>query len=352
MTQRLRIAIDITHPAHFHFFKNPIAEWRRRGHFVLILSRDKDLTLALLQEAGFDHHCLSKAATTRAGLALELVLHGARLWRLLGQHRIQVVAAIGGTFMVHAARLRQIPALVFYDTENARLSNRITYPLATKIYTPRAYRDSLGPKHIRYDGFHESAYLHPNYFTPDPAKLAAENLSPGERFTFVRLIAWNSHHDVGDYGVRDIRRVIQRLEQYGRVLVSSEAPLPDDLKRYEYRGRAVDVHHVLAFASLCFGESATMASESAQLGVPAIFLSTSSRGYTDDLERCYKLVFNFNHERAIEADALDCAASILSMPDARAVFSQRRKKLLGDQIDVAAFIVDEVERAALDRGRR
>ena len=26
--QQLRIALDITHPAHFHFFKNAIKEWR------------------------------------------------------------------------------------------------------------------------------------------------------------------------------------------------------------------------------------------------------------------------------------------------------------------------------------
>lgn len=346
MGERLRIALDITHPAHFHFFRNAIGEWQEAEHDVLILSRDKDLTLALLDEAGLAHHCLSRARRGMTGLAIELIQHGSGVWRALGQHGSQVIAAIGGTFIVHAARLRGIPALVFYDTEHARLSNAITYPFATRIFTPRSYRDDLGPKQERYAGFQELPYLHPARFTPDPSKLAADGLTPGEPFTFVRLVSWQSHHDVGDYGVRDVHHVVQRLSRYGRVLISSEAPLPSDLEAYAYRGRRGDVHHILAHARLLFGESATMASESAQLGVPAVFLSTSSRGYTDELEQRYQMVFNFNGPRALEAAALACAESILSDPNAPQIFRERHQRMMAEQIDVTAFIVERVAQYA------
>lgn len=351
MADPLRVALDVTHPAHFHFFKNAIAEWQNRGHDVLILSRDKDLTLQLLDEARLKHHCLSRARTGMTGLALELVEHSAGVWGALGQHRSQVVAAIGGTFIVHAARLRRIPSLVFYDTENAKLSNRITYPAATRILTPRAYRDDLGPRQERYNGYHELAYLHPKRFTPDPSKLNAEGLEAGEPFTFVRLVSWKSHHDTHDYGVRDPRTVVQRLERYGKVLISSEAPLPDDLKRYERKGKVGDVHHVLAFARLFFGESATMASEGAQLGVPGIFLSTSSRGYTDEQERRYQMVFNFNGDKAIEEDALNCAESILGDPASPSIFRERHQKMLSEVVDVTAHIMETVERFARGEAR-
>lgn len=339
----LRIAVDITHPAHFHFFKNAIQTWHERGQAVLILSRDKDLTLQLLDEAGWSHQMLSRVRRGMAGLALELVEHGTGVWRAIGQHRSQVIAAIGGTFIVHAARLRGIPSLVFYDTEHARLSNRITYPFATRIYTPRAYQDDLGAKQMRYNGFQELAYLHPKRFIPDPAKLAVEGLQPGEPFTFVRLVAWNSHHDTGDFGVRDIHEVVRQLAQYGRVLISSESPLPADLQPYERKGARGAVHHIMAYARLLFGESATMASESAQLGVPAIFLSTSSRGYTDELEQRYQMVFNFNGAHAIQADALACAQSILSDAAAAQTFHERHQRMMAEQIDVTAFIVEQVE---------
>jgi predicted glycosyltransferase len=280
------------------------------------------------------------------GLALELIEHSHGVWRAIGQHHSQVVAAIGGTFIVHPARLRRIPSLVFYDTENAKLSNRITYPAATRILTPRAYRDDLGSRQERYTGYHELAYLHPRRFTPDASKLKAEGLEPGEPFTFVRLVSWKSHHDTHDFGVRDPRRVVQRLARYGRVLISSEAPLPDDLKPYERKGKVGDVHHVLAFARLFFGESATMASEGAQLGIPGIFLSTSSRGYTDEQEQRYQMVFNFNGEQAVEEDALNRADDILSDPTSPSIFRERHQRMMSEVIDVTAYVMEKVERFA------
>ena len=342
----MKIAVDITHPAHFHFFKNAIAEWERHGHDVLILSRDKDLTLRLLDEAGLDHHCLTRVRKGIAGLAFEMVEHSLGVWRALSRHHSHVVAAIGGTFIVHPARLRRIPALVFYDTENAKLSNRITYPYATRIYTPRAYLDDLGPKQVRYNGYHELAYLHPQRFKPDPSKLVNEGLEVGEPFTLIRLVSWQSHHDVGDYGIQNIGHVIHTLSHYGRVLISSESRLPDDLQQYACRGKASDIHHVLSFASLFFGESATMASEAAMLGIPSVFLSTSRRGYTDEQERLYQMVFNFNGVNAIEELALQRAEAILMDPHARHIFQERRLQMLADLIDVTSFVVDVVEEYA------
>lgn len=89
----------------------------------------------------------------------------------------------------------------------------------------------------------------------------------------------------------------------------------------------------------------------AQLGVPGIFLSTSSRGYTDELESRYQMVFNFNGERAVEADALACAENILADPQSPQLFRERHTRLMAEQIDVTALIIDEVERYARGEAR-
>lgn len=337
----LRIAVDITHPAHFHVFKHALAEWNAKGYDVLILARDKDLTLTLLAEAQLPFHQLSKARQGLSGLAIEWIEHASRALPLLRRHRSQVAVSVGGIFITHAARLLRIPSLVFYDTEHARISNRVTYPFATRIFTPRAYQDDLGKRHIRYLGYQELAYLHPNRFTPDPTKLALEGLTPEEPFTFIRLVAWTSHHDVSDSGITDLRAVVASLEHFGRVLISAEAPLPDDLKHYERRGTVGDVHHVLAFARLFFGESATMASEAAQLGVPGIFLSTSSRGYTDELEARYGMVHNFNGIQANQEAALEQAQHVLAQP--KAVYAERHANMMAEQVDVTHYIMQQVE---------
>lgn len=340
----MRIAVDITHPAHFHFFKNAIQTWQARGDSVLMLSRDKDLTLALLNEAGLEHHRLSRVGSGLFGLGIEMLQHSYGVWRALRRHRPEVVVAVGGTYIVHAACLSRVPALVFYDTENATLSNRLTYPFAHTIFTPRSYRGNLGSRHERYEGYQELAYLHPNYFTPDPSRLADEGLAPGEPFTFVRLVGWSSHHDIHERGIRSVERVVKTLLNYGKVLISSEVELPASLKPYERRGSPGDVHHVLAHARLYFGESATMTSESAMLGVPAVYLSTSGRGYTDELEERYHMVFNFTGDDAVEAHALACARSILVDEEAPSTFRGRHRAMLAEQIDVTRYIVEQVDR--------
>lgn len=342
----MRIAVDLSHPAHFHFFRNAIETWKMQGHDVLILAREKDLTLPLLDETGWPYQCLSRARQGKSGLAIELVEHGSKAWRLLGKHRCQVAVAVSGAFIAYAARLRGIPLLVYYDTEHAKIANKISYPLATRIFTPRAYQQDLGAKHERYNGYQELAYLHPSRFKPDPAALAVEGLQPGEPFTFVRLVSWTSHHDTHDFGVTNLHEVVRRLEKYGRVLISAESPLPDDLKDYARKGRHGDVHHVLGFARLFFGESATMASEAAQLGVPGIFLSTSSRGYTDEQEKQYQMVFNFNGERARQELALKCAEEILADPETPRLFRQRHDRMMQEVIDVTALVLESVQKYA------
>ena len=88
------------------------------------------------------------------------------------------------------------------------------------------------------------------------------------------------------------------------MLISSEAALPADLAAFEVQGPVEDIHHLLAYAQLIVGESATMSSEAAVLGVPAVMIATTGRGYTDDEERRYGLVRHFTedqYDRAVDA---------------------------------------------------
>jgi hypothetical protein len=97
----------------------------------------------------------------------------------------------------------------------------------------------------------------------------------------------------------------------------------------------------MAFAQMIVGESATMASEAAVLGVPAVFIATTSRGYIDDQERRYGHVRHFTEaefEQAIEA------IGTLLIHGPREVGSAARARLLADKIDVTAWMVEYIER--------
>ena len=338
----MRILLDITHPAHVHFFRNAIRQWQAEGDAVLVTSRDKDITLQLLGEFGFEHRCLSRAKRGVVGLGLELTERGLKLVREVQRFKPDVAAAIAGTFVVYGCLLHRVPTIVFYDTEHAKISNAITYPLASAVVTPQSYEGDIGKKHLRYQGFQELAYTHPRVFTPDAGVLAEEGLKAGDPFIIVRLVNWEAGHDFGDSGVRDLHEVVATLSKYGRVILSSESPLPPDLQPLQMRGAHKSMLHLQAFARLLFGESATMVSECAMLGVPAIFLSTSKRGYINTLQDQYDMVYSYNDPTTGQQKALAKAVALLENPETPALWHNKREKLLSELIDVTQYIVDTV----------
>lgn len=337
----MHILADITHPAHVHFFKNAIAEWRSAGHRVSITTRGKDITLELLDNLGLSYIHLGPARSGLAGLIRELPVRDARLARLIMKKRPDVMVAIGGVFIAHAGFVTRTPSVVFYDTENARAQNLITYPLASLVVTPDCY-EAWAPKGktIRYAGYHELAYCHPSRFSPDPSVLSLYGLKEGERFIVVRLVSWGATHDVGDKGVTDAEQAVARLSAHGKVLITSERPLPGALEKHRITASPELVHHLLYYADLFIGESATMASEAACLGTPAVFVSTSVRGYTNEQGRKYGMTFTFSDPDKGEAAALEKAEEILSDPEGKGKWRRKSAAMLKDKIDVTDFMVN------------
>lgn len=338
----MKFLIDINHPAHVHFFRDPMRLLVERGHQLVVTSRVKEMAVPLLDELGVQHVVLSahKGGGLLA-LGQELIRRNWALWQVARRERPDAMAAIGGTFVAHVGWLTGISSLVFYDTENATLQNAITYPFARRVIVPRCYQGRLPSHHERYDGYHELSYLHPNRFQPDRGLAERNGLAPDRDNFFVRTVSWQANHDLLETGwsVSLLRRLVAWLAERGRVHISSETPLPEDLAGYAYRGRVGDVHHLMAHCRLFVGESATMASECAVLGVPAIYAAHTGRGYTDEQESRYGLVSNL---RQFDADRLiEGASAMLQQP--ASVWAERHSRLLDETIDVASYVADRIE---------
>ena len=114
--------------------------------------------------------------------------------------------------------------------------NRAVYRLADMYCTPQAYQEDAGPNHVLYPGYHELAYLHPNRFTPNPEILDKYKIGEEPLF-FLRFVAWESIHDVGESGLSLSlkREVLRRLSERGQVVISSEAPLPEEFEAYRLK---------------------------------------------------------------------------------------------------------------------
>ena len=338
----MRILIDFLHPAHVHVFRNFRSEMLQRGHEVFATARDKDLTLELLDAFDIPAEVISVQHRGRLGLGTELLSRSRRLLAIARRSRPDVLVGIMGPSIAPVGRLLRIPSVVFYDTENAGMTNRWVYPMAAAVCTPDCYRGRVRGNHITYPGYHELAYLHPDRFIPDPAVVEAAGLSVKDPYAIMRFVGWQASHDLGEEGltVADKRAVVARLAEAGRVLISSEAPLPDDLETLASRVPAASIHHLIAFASMVVGESATMASEAAVLGVPAVYIADTGRGYTDEQQHRYGLVKQVPpHDR----DAIRTAINSFLARD-RHEFAAARRRLLSDKIDTTSWMVDFIER--------
>ena len=136
---------------------------------------------------------------------------------------------------------------------------------------------------------------------------------------------------------------MRTLSDFGRVYISSESALPPELEQYKLKIPASDLHQVMAFARMLVGESATMASESAVLGVTAFYISPFGRGFTDDQERRYQLVYNFNGER-FRADWLAVVRQLAGDPELVTRARAAQARMLTEKVDVTLWMVDFFER--------
>ena len=333
----MRILIDLTHPADVHIFRDLIARLEGEGHYVHLTMRDKDILVELARSYGMEAQVFGVARKGLLRLATEMVLRQKRLYRIIRQSKPDVMMAIAGPYIAPLGRLLRIPTYVFYDTEHATVSNLLSYPFATCTYVPTCYRKQIRWNHVRYNGYHELTYLHPRYFQPDSSVLDDVGVNPGDRFSIMRFVGWGAVHDAGLKGFTEANKIraVEELSRFGPVFISAEGELPSKLEGYRLKLEVSRIHHLMAQASLIFGESATMASEAAVLGVPSIFVDSVGRGYTDEQEVVYGLVFNFTPLR--QSEAVEKGVAILSNDD-RAVWRNRAKRLLEEKIDVADLL--------------
>ncbi len=345
----MRALIDILHPAHVHFFRHFIGEMRARGHEVKILSRHKDVAVDLLDSYGLEHQIISTQRAGKSRLAAELLKRVVETGRTIESFRPDVILGLMGPSIALAGAMTNTKTIVFYDNETTHRLNTITAKLASAWISPRAYQYDYGPNHIRYDGYHELAYLHPNRFTPDPEPLRRRGLDPSKPYSLLRFVGWESIHDGGESGfsLENKRRAVNLLSRIGPVYISSEKPLPSEFESYRINLPVSDIHHALAYATIVAGESSTMASEAACLGAHAVFVSKSGRGVNDEQQSRYGVSHNFNGGR--QEDAIDYLDRLTQKnpADIKCDAQERRTLMLRDVIDVTQFVIDYVEQGQI-----
>ncbi|MFQ6127886.1 MAG: DUF354 domain-containing protein [Thermoplasmata archaeon] len=340
----MRVLFNVAHPAHVHLFKNPISILQRKGHEIKIAALQREITEELLRTLGLQYVSIGKSHPELVVKSLDTMRRDLTMARMIKGFGPDLVVSTGIPYSAQAARICGVPAIAFSDTEIANLVLRSMLPFVSAVCTPSCFDLDLGPKHIKYDGYHELAYLHPDYFTPNPMVLDRFELKRGEPYILLRISAADSSHDLkrGDTLLADDARALSFVDwlgQFGRVMITSELPLPQQLEKYELNIKPYEMHDLMAYAAMYIGEGATMASEAGVLGIPWIYVSSTTRGYLVDQQAKYGLGRTVPRWDSVK----DQAAKWMRTRNLKSSWQTRREELLRDKIDVVAFITEFIE---------
>lgn len=342
----MKYLFDIGHPAHVHYFRNLIRVLEKDGHQVAITTRDKEISLYLLDSYGFQYTCTGKNLPSKIGKLYSILRNDAVIYRVAKKFKPDLFVSFFSPFAAHVGKFIGKPVIGFNDTENATISIMFARPFTDFIIVPDCYKGKLPiDKKITFSGYLELSYLHPNHFNPDPSVLNLLGVKEDEKYVIIRFVSWSAGHDIGHSGISlDMKRkAVKEFSKYAKVFITSEKELSPDLKPYQIKIPPEKMHDALAYATLLYGESATMASECAVLGTPAIYLDNAGRGYTDEEEEKYGLVFNFTESMEDQEWSIRKAVELLKTPDVKEVWQEKRKKMLSEKIDLTAFMVWFVE---------
>ncbi|HWQ65287.1 MAG TPA: DUF354 domain-containing protein [Methanospirillum sp.] len=337
----MRILIDLNDPADVYLFSQVIRILQERGHTVRVTAREKEIMAEMLEYQGISYISRGPGGYSLSSKAWHLIHNVIFLIHEIWSFHPDILVGSHNMYLALAGRICKVPSVICADTEHDAYTRYLTYPFASMVLTPVSYRGRAGPRQVRYDGYHPLAYLHPRYYTPEPTMLEEFGLTSDDRFILLRLVSWKSAHNIGHSGIRDVRGIVNRLSPHARVLISAEEGLPSDLE--PLRVRPARMPDLLYYATLVYGEGATISSEAAVLGTHAIYLDFAGRGYTDEQESRFGLVRNFGLDEESVERSLRCSEELLQNPDLWVRGKEKGTMLIESMIDVTDFLVQVIE---------
>lgn len=344
----MNILIDIGHPGHVHLLHGVAEEMKKRGHKVFYSVRDIPVAKRLMEHYGMTPWVdLGGKKDSLLGKAQTVFSQDMQLLRFVRRNHIDLGLS-SGLVLSHVSRLTKMKSFMFDDDDDAAepLVTKYGHPLTDIVFTPDCIHRKT--KHaVYYAGTHELAYLHPNRFTPDPSVLQHAGLAEGERFFIMRFVALKGHHDVGQAGLslEQKRALVDLLKTHGRVIITSERAVEPEFEPYRLPVPPEEIHSLMAYSSMFVGDSQTMTSEAAVLGVPALKCNTFAGRLSvpNMLENKYNLCHAYLPERF--EDMLAKIRSLLDMPSEslRAKWHAKRQRMLQEMIDPTEFFINHIE---------
>ncbi len=331
-----KILFDIGHPAQVHNFKNIYWDLKKRGWEGLFVTKDKEICVELLEKYNLPFIILSKNKKGILRKILFLMKDIFEFYKIVKEFKPNIVINRMSLHSILVCKIFKIKQISLADTEKSLNFSFLT----DTILTATSFKKDFGDKHIRYKGNIELFYLHPNWFKADDSIYDFLKIKKEEEYVIVRFVSWDAHHDIGQKGFSYNEKIelVKKLSEKTKVFISSEINLPPELEQYQITIPIEKMHDALYFSSLYIGEGASMASESAMLGTPAIYVNTlNGAGIFKELEQ-EGLFYIITDVDKATSKALDIIEN-----SSKESYISKKEEYIKKKIDVTAFTVWFIE---------
>ena len=368
----MKVLFMISHPAHFHMFRYTIENLQKDGHQVVNVIRPKDVLEQLCIDANLPFYKVKDRPKKWGmfGLAIFLIEKIIEVLHIARKEKPDMLVGSDGVLAV-VGKLLRIPAFECYedDGEAIALYAKMFFPIYTGLICPKCCSAwKWNNKKIAYPSYQEFGYLYPSQFTPDKSVVEKYGIDTSKTYFLIRFAKLTAHHDVGIHGMNTqiAERVVELLKPHGQIYITSERELEPQFEPYRIRINPLDMHHVMAFASLYIGDSQTMAAEAGVLGTPFVrfndFVGRLSYihelecptdytprkdGYVpfvdkhvpDDVHYC----LGYGHKTADVEGFYRSIEKWMAEPNRKEICAERRERMLSEKIDYAKYLTWFIE---------
>lgn len=339
----MRYLFLISHPAHYHMFKILIKKLIDNGNIVKIIIRPKDVLEELCKKSIFEYEKIASKPRKNGliNMVISFIKKDIKLYKVARKFKPDFLIG-SDAIIAHVGFLLRKPCFEFSedDAKEVKLYAFLSFPFYSNIISPKVCDNWLWKrKTIGYSGFQKLLYLSPKYFIPDYKIIQKYNLA--NTYFLIRFSNLSAHHDIGIKGIHKALalKIINKLELFGQVIISSEKELGPELEIYKLKNDPQDMHHILAYATLFIGDSQSMSLESSILATPSIRFSdfAGKLSVLEELEHKYDLTYGFKTNN--ESGFLNQIDILLSKNNLKEEWKIKRDIMLKEKIDANLFFV-------------
>ena len=269
----MKILIDLLHPADVNFFKNAIDVLNGKGIDITIIVRPRGKMIEILKSElpNMQFTPVGKHYNSTSGKLFSVATRNFNLLMFLRKRNFNICTSYG-FFVGIASRFCRMPSVIFADDYEYKSTFYLSKFCGDYFVIPSCI-SATGKNILKYNGFKELAYLHPNRFKPNRRVLEQYGITPNN-YVFIREVSRTSMN-YKNLQQMDLPEIIHRLNDLGLDVVLS---LEDKTRADSLKDKCIileepveDIFSLIHFALFTISSGDSMARESCLVGTPTIY---------------------------------------------------------------------------------